>query len=139
MSDQHLARLLVAAGLVLVGIGFLVYAAWARRGGSPAARAWMGSEFGSRTVDERMSVLGAPVFGVMCLSFAMIVLPVVGKHLALIAVPVGVLAFFPFLWAIMLFIPLPDAIYPRWARPLRERNRRAEAGWKREIRRRSGR
>jgi len=43
-----------------------------------------------------------------------------------------------FLWAMMYFIPLPDLFYPRWARPLRERNRRVEAAWKQEFRRRRG-
>ena len=136
MNDQVITRLLVSAGLALVGIGFLAYAAWARHGGSPAARAWMGSEFGSRTVDERMSVLGAPMIGVMCLCAAAIVLPVVGKYLAFVAIPIGVLAFFPFLWAIMLFIPLPDAIYPRWARPLRRRHRDSEQAIRAALRRR---
>lgn len=136
MIDQHLTRLLVAAGLALVGLFCLAYAIWTRRGRTERARAWMGSEFGSRTNDERMTVLGAPMIGVMCLCFAAIVVPVVGPHLALVAVPVGVLAFVLFLWAIMLFIPLPDVVYPRWARPLRERNHRVEAAWKQEFRRR---
>lgn len=136
MNDQDAIRLLVSAGLALVGIGVLAYAAWARRGGSPKAREWMGSEFGSRTVDERVSVLGAPMFGVMCLCAAAVVLPVGGKYLAIAAVPIGVLAFFPFLWAIMLFIPLPNAIYPRWAQPLRRRHRESEEAIRAALRRR---
>lgn len=63
-------------------------------------------------------------------------LPVVGKYLAFVAVPVGVLAFFPFLWAMMLFIPLPDLVYPRWARPLRARNKQADQAIRAALRRR---
>ena len=83
-----------------------------------------------------MTVLGAPMIGVMCLCFAAIVVPVVGPYLALVAVPVGVLAFVLFLWAIMLFIPLPDLLYPRWARPLRCRHRESEQAIRAALRRR---
>ena len=136
MIDQHLTRLLVAAGLALVGLFCLAYAIWTRRGRTERARAWMGSEFGERLRDERWAVLGAPMFGVMCLCFAAFVLPAVGIYLGLVTLPLAALFFVLFLWAMMYFIPLPDVIYPRWARPLRERNRSVEAAWKREFRRR---
>ena len=136
MNDQATTRLLVSVALALAGIGFLAYSAWARHGGSPAARSWMGNEFGSRTFDERMTVLGAPMLGVMCLCIAAAVLPVLGRYLAWVTVPLAVLAFVPFLGALMLFIPLPDAIYPRWARPLRARNRQAERAVRAALRRR---
>ena len=54
MSDQLTTRLLVAAGLTLVGVFCLAYTAWARRGRSERARAWMGSEFGERLRDEEL-------------------------------------------------------------------------------------
>ena len=139
MSDQLTTRLLVAAGLTIVGICCLAYTVWARRGRSERARSWMGSEFGERLRDERWAVLGAPMFGVMCLCFATFVLPVVGIYLGLVTLPLAALSFVLFLWAMMYFIPLPDLFYPRWARPLRERNRRVEAAWKQEFRRRRGR
>lgn len=66
-----------------------------------------------------MSVLGAPMIGVMCLCFAAIVLPAVGKHLAFVAVPIGVLCFIPLIICRLSFIPIPDAVYPKWARPIR--------------------
>ena len=88
---------------------------------------------------ERWAVLGAPMFGVMCLCFAAFVLPLVGIYLGLVTLPLAALSFVLFLWAMMYFIPLPDLFYPRWARPLRERNRRVEAAWKQEFRRRRGR
>lgn len=139
MNDQVTTRLLVAAGLTLVSICCLAYATWARRGRSERARAWMGDEFGGRVRDERWAVLRSPSFGLLCLCVGASLLPVVGLWLALIAVPVGVLALGLFFLSGMYFIPLPNLFYPRWARPLRERNRRVEAGWKQEIRRRSGR
>lgn len=139
MSDQLTTRLLVAAGFTLVGICCLAYTVWARRGRSERARSWMGSEFGERLRDERWAVLGAPMFGVMCLCSAAFVLPVVGIYLGLVTLPLAALSFVLFLWAMMYFIPLPDLFYPRWARPLRERNRRVEAAWKQEFRRRRGR
>lgn len=135
MDDQTTTRLLIAGGFALVGVLLLVYVVWARHGGSPAAQAWMGNDFGSRTVDERMTVLGAPMLGLICLCVAAGVLPVVGKHLMLITFPLAGLLFLPFFWAAMLFLPLPDLIYPRWARPLRERNRRAETSMKQWLRR----
>ena len=136
MTDQHLTRLLVAAGLTLVGVCCLAYAAWTRRGGSERARAWMGSEFGGLVRDERWAVLGGPSFGVLCLCCAAMLLPGIGLPLALVAAPVAVLAFALMFLSQMYFIPLPDFVYPRWARPLRERNHRVEAAWKQEFRRR---
>ncbi|SRR5699024_879724 len=139
MDDQVIIRLLISAGSLVLGAACLVYAVWARNGGSTRAREWMGDAFGGRLRDERWAVLGAPSFGLLCLCFGASILPVVGLWLALIAIPVGVLAFGLLFLSAMHFIPLPDLVYPRWARPLRERNRRAEQGWKKEIRRRSGR
>lgn len=138
MSDQLTTRLLVSAGLTLVGVFCLAYTAWARRGRSERARAWMGDEFGERLRDERWAVLGASMFGVICLCFAAFVLPVVGIYLGLVTLPLAALSFVLFLWAMMYFIPLPDLFSPRWARPLRDRNRRVEAAWKQEFRRRRG-
>ncbi|UVY83902.1 hypothetical protein NLU66_17090 [Brachybacterium sp. NBEC-018] len=136
MTSQLTARLLVASGLTLVGVALLAYTAWARHGGSPAARRWMGNEFGSFTRDERMTVLGAPMLGVLCLCAAAIVLPEVGRYLAWLAVPLGLGAFVTLLWAMMTFLPLPGAFYPRWARPLRDRNRRTEQSIHAGLRRR---
>lgn len=136
MNTPEATRLLVSGGLGLLGILLLAYSAWARRGRSAAARRWMGDGFGSRTVDERMTVLGAPLLGAMCLCVALGVLPTVGEHLMLVAFPLAALLFLPFLVVLMLFIPLPDFIYPRWARPLREANRRREREIREALRRR---
>lgn len=135
MNDPVTVRLLLSAGAVVVG--FLAYCAWARRGGSPAARRWMGNEFGNEPFNERMTVLGGPMFGLICLCFSLGVLPVVGSYLMPVTFPLAALLFLVMLWALMVFIPLPDIVYPRWARPLRQENRRREKemkAWLREKR-----
>lgn len=96
----------------------------------------MGNEFGSHTVDERMTVLGAPMLGLMCLLAAAGILPVVGKYLMPVTFPLAAVLFLPFLWSLMHFLPLPGIIYPAWARPLRERNRRNERAIKAWLRNR---
>lgn len=136
MNDPQATRLLISGGLGLLGILLLAYSVWARRGRSAAARRWMGDGLGSRTVDERMTVLGAPLLGAMCLCIALGVLPTVGEYLMLVAFPLAAILFLPFLVVLMLFIPLPDFVYPRWARPLREDNRRRERKIREALRRR---
>src|SRR5690625_7836049 len=93
MDDQITVLLLLSAGAAVIGLAFLAYGAWARRGRSPAARRWMGNEFGNEPLNERMTVLGGPVFGLICLCFSLGVLPVVGQHLMLITFPLGAILF----------------------------------------------
>ncbi|MFD1717229.1 hypothetical protein [Georgenia deserti] len=131
-----LTRLLVSAGTFVIGLALIGYSVRARRGRSPAARTWMGNEFGSFRRDERMTVLGAPVIGGMCWCFTMTALPVVGTYLMLVALPIAALLFLALVIVLLPFVPLPDAVYPRWARPLRERNRRTEKAVKAWLRRR---
>ena len=95
MDAQVTTRLLVASGLALVGVVLLAYTAWARRGGSPAARGWMGNEFGSGTRDERMTVLGAPALAVLSLCAAAMVLPGIGIYLAVSLAELLVMRAFP--------------------------------------------
>src|SRR5690625_5591939 len=83
MDDQVTVRLLLSAGAAVIGLAFLAYGAWARHGGSPGARRWMGNEFGNEPFNERMTVLGGPLFGLICLCFALGVLPVIGRYLML--------------------------------------------------------
>lgn len=137
--DETATRILVATGLALAGAGLLAYAVWARRGRSPRARTWMGRGFGARTSDEHWAVLGAPACGVLCLSAGAMLVPVIGFWLTLVAAPVAVLSFLLLFLSQMHFIPLPGAIYPRWARPLRDRNRQDEQGWKQVLRSRRSR
>lgn len=101
-----------------MGTAFLAHGIWARRGRSERARAWMGNEFGGFQGEERWAVLGGPSIGVLCLCCAAMTLPRIGLLLALVAAPVAVLAFALMFLSRMYFIPLPDVIYPRWARPL---------------------
>lgn len=62
-----------------------------------------------------------------------------GTYLALIAVPIGVLFFIPLIICRLDFIPIPDAVYPKWARPIRHANEQAvkdSEAWLRAYRRR---
>ncbi|AOS61045.1 hypothetical protein [Actinoalloteichus hymeniacidonis] len=137
MNDPGTTGLLIAAGLTVVALLLLLYTGWARRGRSAAAREWMGNDFGSRTQDERMTVLGAPLLAVMCLCIALGILPTVGRYLMLVTFPIAALLFLPFLVVVLLpFVPLPNFVYPRWARPLRERNRQSETAIRAALRRR---
>lgn len=136
MDDRGMTGLLIAAGLTVAGVAFLSYSLWARRGRSPAARRWISKPLSSNSTDERMTVLGAPLLGLMCLCFAAGILPVVGPYLIWVTFPIMGLLFVPFLWVLMRFIPLPMVVYPRWARPLRERNRRAEQAMRQYLRER---
>lgn len=135
MDDPVIIRLLAAAGFALVGVLCLLYSAWARAGRSARARRWMGNEFGSTPNDERMTVLGLPGIGLMCFGLAAVTIPRIGLYLAVIGAPLLLLGLATLFLALMLFIPLPDAIYPRWARPLRQQRReqeRAMKAWLRE-------
>lgn len=134
MSDPVLARLLICSISGVIGLMLLAYTVWARIGASPAARSWMGNEFGSFTREERMAVLGAPALGVICLCVCAGTAPMLGRYLAWVAVPVTVLAFIPLLWAMLTFIPIPAFLYPGWARPLKERNKRTERAMKAWLR-----
>ncbi|ASO17861.1 hypothetical protein FHR81_005350 [Actinoalloteichus hoggarensis] len=135
-DDPEAARLLIAGGTTVVGILLLAYSVRARRGGSASARQWMGDGFGERTVDERRTVLGAPLLAVMCLCLVLGILPTVGEYLMLVTSPIAALLFLPFLVVLLPFIPLPNLLYPRWARPLRARDRRAERAVRAAPRRR---
>src|SRR5699024_2526088 len=134
MNDQVTVRLLLSAGAAVVGVGFLAYCAWARRGRSPAARRWMGNEFGNEPFNERMTVLGGPTFWLICLCFSLGSLPGGGRYMMLIRLPLGALLLLVRFWALMVCPPLPDIVYPRWARPLREENRQREKAMKAWLR-----
>src|SRR5690625_5610803 len=71
----------------------------------------MGNEFGNEPFNERMTVLGGPMFGLICLCFSLGILPVVGRYLMLITFPLGALLFLVMFWALMVFLPLPDIVY----------------------------
>ncbi|MGP5412228.1 hypothetical protein [Brachybacterium paraconglomeratum] len=62
-----------------------------------------------------------------------------GTYLALIAVPIDVLFFIPLIICRLDFIPIPDAVYPKWARPIRHANEQTvkdSEAWLRAYRRR---
>lgn len=76
-----------------------------------------------------MSVVGGPAVRVLCWCFSAVALPVIGTYLLLVVAPIAVLS----------FIPIPDAVYPTWARPIRHANEQAvkdSEAWLRAYRRR---
>ena len=139
MDDQVTIRLLFFAAAFIVGASLFAFAIWQRRGRSPAARRWMGRGRGNPDFEERMSLIGFPALGALCWCFGAVVLPVIGTYLALIAVPIAVLCFIPLIICRLDFIPIPDAVYPKWARPIRHANEQAvkdSEAWLRAYRRR---
>ena len=125
MYDQVTIRLLFSAAAFVVGAALFAFAIWQRRGRSPAARRWMGRGRGNPDFEERMSLIGFPATGVLCWCFSAVVLPVIGVYLILPLAPIAVLCFIPLIICRLDFIPIPDAVYPKWARPIRHANEQA--------------
>ena len=125
MDDQVTIRLLFSAAAFVVGAALFAFAIWQRRGRSPAARRWMGRGRGNPDFEERMSLIGFPATGVLCWCFSAVVLPVIGGYLILPLAPIAVLCFIPLIICRLDFIPIPDAVYPKWARPIRHANEQA--------------
>ena len=125
MDDQVTIRLLFSAAAFVVGAALFAFAIWQRRGRSPAARRWMGRGRGNPDFEERMSLIGFPATGVLCWCFSAAVLPVIGTYLVLVVAPIAVLCFIPLIICRLDFIPIPDAVYPKWARPIRHANEQA--------------
>ena len=125
MGDQVTIRLLFSAAAFVVGAALFAFAIWQRRGRSPAARRWMGRGRGNPDFEERMSLIGFPATGVLCWCFSAAVLPVIGVYLILPLAPIAVLCFIPLIICRLDFIPIPDAVYPKWARPIRHANEQA--------------
>lgn len=139
MVDQVTIRLLFSAAAFVVGAALFAFAIWQRRGRSPAARRWMGRGRGNPDFEERMSLIGFPATGVLCWCFSAVVLPVIGVYLILPLAPIAVLCFIPLIICRLDFIPIPDAVYPKWARPIRHANEPAvkdSEAWLRAYRRR---
>ena len=125
MDDETITALLISAASFVVGAASFTLAIWERRGRSPAARRWMGRGRGNPLFRERMSVIGMPAGGVLCWCFSAAVLPVIGVYLILPLAPIAVLCFIPLIICRLDFIPIPDAVYPKWARPIRHANEQA--------------
>jgi len=118
-------HVLIPVAAFVVGAALLAYSAWERRGRSPAARRWMGRGRGNPLFRERMSLIGLPAVAVLCWCFGAVALPEIGTYLLLIAAPIAVLCFIPLIICRLSFIPIPDAVYPKWARPIRHANEQA--------------
>ncbi|UFU05031.1 hypothetical protein [Ruania halotolerans] len=129
MSERELMSLVI----LVLGLSFVIVTAWARRGRSYRSRSWMYTPLGAMWT-ERMVILGAPTCGCGLLALSAMTLPPHAFGLELLTpdvlavttivalVALGVLAF-PLLYWVLVFIPVPDAFYPRWARQVR-RDRR---------------
>lgn len=126
--------LMTLAALLVAGL-ILAYCAWARHGGSALARFWMGDQLTERWRDERMTILGGPAVAALCACFAAIAAPVVGEYLVWVAAPLAVPFFVLLLVALIPFIPLPDVLYPRWARERRRQRTEASQQMHRMMRR----
>ena len=75
----------------------------------------------------------------LCWCFSAVALPVIGTYLLLVVAPIAVLSFIPLIICCLSFIPIPDAVYPKWARPIRQANEQAgkdSEAWLRAYRRR---
>lgn len=130
MSEREVGSLLLLAGALV----FLLPTVWARRGRSYRARSWMYTPAGSLRT-ERMVIFGGPTCGLGLLALAAIALPphafglaLLGSEVAAAAAAAGfvllILLVLPLLYWVLLFIPMPDFLYPRWAREVREDRRK---------------
>ncbi|SED91546.1 hypothetical protein SAMN04488554_1050 [Ruania alba] len=116
-----------------LGLCFVGGTVWARRGRSFRARSWMYTPAGPMRT-ERMVILGAPTCGFGLLALSAVALPpgafgiefltphVLSVVMVMAIMLLGLLAL-PLLYWVLVFIPIPDVCYPRWAREVR-RDRR---------------
>ncbi|HLS15436.1 MAG TPA: hypothetical protein VK095_13075 [Beutenbergiaceae bacterium] len=120
-------RIIVASLAVAGGIAFVVYACWARAGRSPRARRWAGNMLAQPYWwSDRFAVLAAPAAGIWLISFSlMVTLP--GAPTALVAIlrAAFILASLGLVWGI-LSLPIPRALYPRWARAIRDQRKQVD-------------
>lgn len=136
MGQQEIIRLAFIALLTAVGVLSLAYSVWARIGGSAAARHWMRRGPRRDIPQERMALLGIPALGIGSLALAASLLPSVGPYLLIVTAPLMLLMFALLIWARLSFTPFPDALYPGWARRIRQQNRRDEQAMEQYLRKR---
>lgn len=132
-------QLVTCVGCFVVGVLLIWFVVWARRGRTPRALAWFDAEGFSIGREERFVVLGAPGIVGMLWCFAFMIMPGVGERPAVVAFYLMIASCVPVWISIMLFIPLPDFLYPRWARPIRRRNREQVKGIRNRRKRRRSR
>lgn len=121
---------LLALAASLIAVLICAYVIWRRRGRSALARRWMSAGLFPSSSQERMTVLGWPALAGLCLCFALAALPVADGALRLPAALLSIPFFLALLITQISAIPLPELLYPRWARERRRRRRenRARAG-----------
>ena len=125
--------LLLAVAAVLLALVISAYVIWRRLGRSAMARRWMGDGMFPSTSQERMTVLGWPALAGLCLCFALAALPVADGLLRIPAALLSIPLFLALLITQISAIPLPEGMYPHWARELRRQRRenRAKHGLRR--------
>lgn len=125
--------LVLALAAVMIALAIVVYVIWRRLGRSATARRWMGDGMFPRTSQERMTVLGWPALAGLCLCFALAALPVADGLLRIPAALLSIPLFLALLITQISAIPLPEGMYPHWARELRRQRRenRAKHGLRR--------
>ncbi|WP_147916753.1 hypothetical protein [Ruania zhangjianzhongii] len=122
MTQQHLLALVVAvAALALLGV-----TVWAWRGRSAAARFWMPETLVGSWQLERCVLLGAPTFALMMLDAA-VMASIRTPEVTAVGGVIFLLLCLPSLYFILAFLPVPLALYPRWAKEIKEWRRQANA------------
>ena len=121
---------LLAISAAVIAALICAYVFWRRRGRTALARRWMSEGMFPSSSQERMTVLGWPALAGLCLCFALAALPGTDGALRLPAAILSIPLFLALLIAQISAIPLPELLYPRWARESRRRRRenRARAG-----------
>ena len=124
MLSGHPPSLLVAA----VGLALLGGTIWARRGRSKAARFWMPLNLRGDWMLERCVLLGAPTFGLIMLSIALMAALDSPTATAIGGFLIIILLALPGVYFILAFLPVPRWLYPRWAREVLTWRTEANAG-----------
>ncbi|MGQ0465803.1 MAG: hypothetical protein ACT4QG_10845 [Sporichthyaceae bacterium] len=104
-------EIFVWALCVVGGPALIAWSVWSYRGRSPRARRWLGDR-----VDERSVIFVYPSLGIAMivgpLASLMPLNPVTGL---LIAAPFA-MAFCWMSYGLIVFLPIPKFLYPKWAR-----------------------
>lgn len=127
-------QLLVASVLVLVGLAALSVALWLRIGRPRPLRSWM-DPFHEQWIPERIVLLGLPTAGGLLLCTGVFVLASGLLAVQVLAVLGMAVLVIPGLYFLAAPLPLPEFLFPRWAREVRAHREEAFRAWVRGARR----